>query len=214
MEVDGPNNTVVECDTIAPPTGPENPYGNAFFVEERVAQDGARGAARRRFRQDALLEGHQPRGTNWVGKPTGYKLEAKSPVRPFTHPDSPSGRRGRFIQHQLWVTPFEPGRALSGRRVRQPVDRQRRPRDLDRQGPADREHRHRALAQLRPASPAAAGGPSGAALRGCGFTLMPVGFFDQNPVIDLPPANQQGELLRVQAITSLTRGSHQAWTAR
>ncbi|MEA2772091.1 MAG: primary-amine oxidase, partial [Acetobacteraceae bacterium] len=25
MEVDGPNNTVVECDTIAPPLGPENP---------------------------------------------------------------------------------------------------------------------------------------------------------------------------------------------
>ena len=35
MEVDGPNNTVVECNTFAKPIGPENPYGNAFFVEER-----------------------------------------------------------------------------------------------------------------------------------------------------------------------------------
>ena len=43
---------------------------------------------------------------NWLGRPTGYKLEARSPVKPYTHPDSPSGRRSRFIQHQLWVTPF------------------------------------------------------------------------------------------------------------
>src|SRR6202046_675333 len=36
MEIDGPNNTVVECDTAALPPGPENPYGNAYAVEERV----------------------------------------------------------------------------------------------------------------------------------------------------------------------------------
>src|SRR5207248_1320425 len=35
MEVDGPNNTVLECNTRAWPIGPENPYGNAFYVEEK-----------------------------------------------------------------------------------------------------------------------------------------------------------------------------------
>ena len=35
MEVDGPNNTVVECDTRALPVNADNPYGNAFRMEER-----------------------------------------------------------------------------------------------------------------------------------------------------------------------------------
>src|SRR6478752_6772497 len=42
MEVDGPSNTVIECDTIAPPVGPENPYGNAFLLEETVLPTEAR----------------------------------------------------------------------------------------------------------------------------------------------------------------------------
>ena len=48
-----------------------------------------------------------PGTRNWVGKPTGFKLESGSPVRAFIAPDSPSGRRARFVQHQLWVTPFD-----------------------------------------------------------------------------------------------------------
>ena len=93
VEIDGPNNTVVECDTIALPAGPENPYGNAFLVEETVLADRDSRHARRRFRPDALLEGHQPgQAKNWLGGPTeGYKLEARSPVKPFTHPNSPFG---------------------------------------------------------------------------------------------------------------------------
>jgi primary-amine oxidase len=35
-------------------------------------------------------------------------LSGGGDVKPFTHPDSSSGRRSRFIQHQLWVTPFDP----------------------------------------------------------------------------------------------------------
>ncbi len=34
MAVDGPNNTVVEVDTIADPPGPDNPWDNALSVVE------------------------------------------------------------------------------------------------------------------------------------------------------------------------------------
>ena len=38
LEVDGPNNTVVECDTIVPPAGPENPLrANAVFGRVRAS---------------------------------------------------------------------------------------------------------------------------------------------------------------------------------
>jgi primary-amine oxidase len=30
MTVDGPGNTVVECDSVALPPGPDNPHGNAY----------------------------------------------------------------------------------------------------------------------------------------------------------------------------------------
>ena len=194
MEVDGPNNTVVECDTIAPPTGPENPYGNAFFVEERVLK--SEGEAQRDVDYDKMRYWKviNPDAKNWLGKPTGYRLEAKSPVRPFTQADSPSGRRSRFIQHQLWVTAFDAERALSGGRVRQPVDRPGGHRDLGCPEPADREHRRRALAQLRAASPAATGGSSGAALHLMRVHHDAVRLLRPEPGHRPAAGDQQGEL--------------------
>ena len=113
MEVDGPNNTVTECDTLAIPTGPENPYGNAFFVQE-TALTSELGARRDfDFGKMRFWKITNPNKQNWVGTPTAYKLEARSSVQPFTDPDSPSGKRGRFLQHQLWVTPVRCGRAVS-----------------------------------------------------------------------------------------------------
>ena len=108
MEVDGPNNTVVECDTRALPVDADNPYGNAFLIEEKPLRTELQAQRDVDFGKMRYWKIINPEATNWVGKPTGYKLEAGSPVRTFTHPDSPSGRRGRFIQHQLWVTPFDP----------------------------------------------------------------------------------------------------------
>src|ERR1700728_1622406 len=94
MEVDGPNNTVTECDTLALPVGPDNPYGNAFYVQETALKSEA--AAQRDFDFSKMRYWRiiNRQTTNWVGKPTAYKLEAKSPVHPYTHPDSPSGKRG------------------------------------------------------------------------------------------------------------------------
>ena len=168
MEVDGSANTVVECDTIAP-AGPENPYGNAFYVEERPLT--TESAARRDvdFAHMRYWKIVNPETRNWVGQPTAYKLEAGSAVRPFTHPDSPSGRRGRFIQHQLWVTPFHPeerfpaGEFVNQSRGDDGIETWTSAR------PSHRECRHRAVAQFRAASFAAAGGSSGTALRDVRF---------------------------------------------
>jgi primary-amine oxidase len=108
MEVDGPENTVVECDTLALPPSPDNPYGNAFYVEERPLTTELQARRNVDFAHMRYWKIVNPNRRNWVGMPTGYKLEPSSAVTPFTAPDSPSGRRGRFIRHQLWVTPFNP----------------------------------------------------------------------------------------------------------
>ena len=187
MEVDGPNNTVVECDTIAPPTGPENPYGNAFFVEERVLT--TEQAAQRDFDFEKMRYWKvvNPTALNWLGRPTGYKLEARSPVRPFTQPGSPSGKRSSFIQHQLWVTPFSPDeRYPAGEFVNQSTGQDGILTWTAKDRPIENTDivlwhsfglHHLPRPEDHPVQPCVV----------CGFTLLPVGFFDQNPVIDLPP---------------------------
>lgn len=186
MEVDGPRNSVVECDTIAPPPGPDNPYGNAFYVEEAVLTTEL--SARRNVDYDKMRYWKfvNPDARNWLGHPTGYKLEASSPVRPFTDPDSPSGRRGRFIQHQLWVTPFSPEeRYPAGEFVNQSVGQDGLQAWTAQDRPIENTDivvwhsfglHHLPRPEDHPVQPCIV----------CGFTLAPIGFFDQNPVIDLP----------------------------
>ena len=188
MEVDGPNNTVVECDTMVDPVGSDqNPYGNAFYVQERglkTERDGRCNADFAKMRNWKIIN---ESAANWLGQPTGFRLEADSAVRPFTHPDSPSGRRGRFIQHQLWVSAFHPEeRYPAGEFVNQSTGDDSVEVWTDQDRPIQNADivlwhsfglHHLPRPEDHPVQPCVV----------CGFKLMPCGFFDQNPVIDLPP---------------------------
>jgi primary-amine oxidase len=188
VEIDGPTNSVVECDTLADPAfTAENSYGNAFHLQERVLMSEREAQRDVDFGRMRFWKIINPRKRNWVGTPTGYRLEATSPVRPFTHPDSPSGRRGRFIQHQLWVTAYDPKQRFpSGEFVNQSDGSD----GIETWMQADRPiadadivvwHsfglHHPVRPEDHPVQPCVF----------CGFKLLPAGFFDQNPVIDLPP---------------------------
>ena len=187
MEVDGPNNTVTECDTHALPYGDENPHGNAFVIEERPLLTELQAQRDYDFSKSRYWRVINPEKKNWVGRPTGFKLEPGSSVHPYTHPDSPSGRRGRFIQHQLWVTPFDPeerfpagdfvnqSRGLDGLPSWTTADRPIENTDIVLWHSFGLHHLPRP--EDHPVQPCVV----------CGFKLMPSGFFDQNPVIDLPP---------------------------
>jgi primary-amine oxidase len=191
VEVDGPNNTVVECDTRALPVGPENPHGNAFLVEERPLRTELEAQRDFDFSKMRYWRVINPAAANWVGRPTGFKLEAASPVQPFTAPDSPSGRRGQFIRHQLWVTPFSAEERFPAGDF---VNQSRGGEGLPAWTSADRcvENtdivlwhvfglHHLPRPEDHPVQPCVV----------CGFKLMPSGFFDQNPVVDLPPGHNQ-----------------------
>ena len=128
-----------------------------------------------------------PTARNWVGRPTGFKLEPSSSVQPYTHPDSVSGRRGRFIQHQLWVTAFDPEeRFPAGEFVNQSKGEEGLPTWIKANRPLENTDivvwhsfgmHHMPRPEDHPVQNCVV----------CGFKLMPSGFFDQNPVIDLPP---------------------------
>ena len=169
-----------------PAIGSENPYGNAFYVEERPLRTECEAQRNSDFARMRYWKIVNPEVWNWVGKPTAYKLEAGSVVQPFTAPDSPSGRRGRFIQHQIWVTPFDPAerfpagefvnqsRGDDGLQVWTARDRNIANTDIVLWHSFGLHHLPRP--EDHPVQPCVV----------CGFKLLPLGFFDQNPVINLP----------------------------
>jgi len=187
MDVDGTENSVVECNIVVPPKGPENPYGNAFYEEATTLK--TEKAARRRVSPatQRYWKIVNPNVRNGVGRPTAYKLEATSPVMVFTDPTSASGRRGGFIQNHVWVTPFSAReRYPAGDYVNQSEGGLGLPQWTE----ADRKTEntdvvvwhvfglhHSVRPEDFPVQPVVT----------CGFKLMPSGFFDRNPMIDLPP---------------------------
>ena len=191
MEVDGPDNTVIECDTQAPPMGPDNPYGNAFFVEERALATERAACRNVDFARQRYWKVVNPNVLNWVGEPVGYKLEAGSAVQPYTHPDSPSGKRGRFIQHQLWVTAFDAEeRYPTGEFVNQSTGDD----GIDVWTARDRNVENVDIVLWHSFGLHHLPRPEDHPVQSCvvcGFKLMPHGFFDQNPVIDLPRARNE-----------------------
>jgi len=100
MAIDGDRNTAVECNTYAEPDE-TNPYGNAFYEEEKVLASESEAGRRANSAMQRYWKFINTGNTNRVGGPTGYKLEAKDCITPFLKPDSPSGRRSAFVNNHL-----------------------------------------------------------------------------------------------------------------
>ena len=140
------------------------------------------------FRQDALLEDHQS-GAAELGR-HGRRATSWRRARRCGRSLIPTARRGgaaRFIQHQLWVTPFDPEeRFPAGEFVNQSTGDDGLA-DLD----APRTGRWRTRTSCYGTASACTICRGRRIIRSspassCGFKLHAAGFFDQNPVIDLP----------------------------
>ena len=125
---------------------------------------------------------------NGVGEPTAYKLLPAATPTLLADPTSSVGRRAAFASHNLWVTPFDPE---------------------ERRAAGDYPNQHKGMPACRP-------GPRRIApivdtdivlwhsfgvthiprpedwpvmpVEYTGFTLLPSGFFDRNPALDVPPS--------------------------
>jgi primary-amine oxidase len=187
MAVDGEGNSIVECNTRAEPPGPANPYGNAFFVEETVLATETAAARRAEPATQRYWKVINPGRLNRVGRPTGFRLEPANVLTPFVAPDSPSGRRTRFMRNHLWVTAYDPEeRYPAGEYMNHSdgrgdiVDFVAQDRNLEN---ADLVLWHVfGLHHL----PRPEDFPVQPVIR-TGFQLTPCGFHDQNPAIDLAP---------------------------
>ncbi len=194
MAVDGSGNSVIECNTVAEEDA-NNPYGNAFYQVETVLK--TEGAAARRANPDSqrYWKVVNPNKTNHVGKPTGYKLMPTHTLANFLKPNSPSGIRSNFTENHLWVTKFDAEERYPAGEYMNHSDGRGGVADFAKQDrPIENTDlvlwhvfglHHVPRTEDFPVQPCIT----------AGFKLMPAGFFNQNPGIDVAPgANKASKL--------------------
>ena len=187
FDLDGGPNSVTETRSETEPEGVQNPHGNAWKTVSRTF-----GSEREAIRDLDLSEARawtvvNPERRNAVGQPVGYRLLPGDNTLPFATPDSPLRRRAGFVDHHLWVTPYDPAeRYPAGEFPYQHRGGDGLPRWTQADRPIEStdvvvwytmNHHHVPRPEDWPVMPVAK----------IGFMLKPWGFFDHNPGLDVPP---------------------------
>ncbi|MBO1269473.1 primary-amine oxidase [Arthrobacter sp. PO-11] len=191
-DIDGVQNTVVEVNSEAIPLGEDNPYGMAWVTRETPLRTERQ--ARRTINPGSARFWRitNPSRLNEMGESVAYRLQPGANVGLFLHEDSPMLRRAKFASKHLWVTPYDQHeRYAAGDYPWQ----NRGPDGLPRWTEADRNIdntdivawyvvgvHHVPRVEEWPVMPVAK----------AGFHLLPDGFFDGNPSLDLPRPHHAG----------------------
>ena len=187
LDVDGPINEVHEVDVVPDALGGDNQFA-AGFRPKVTRLESERAAVRvvdpARSRTWRIVN---PEVHNAHGQPVAYKLLPGPTPTLLADPSSSVGQRAGFATANVWVTPFDPAeRRAAGEHPNQSAGGDGLPRWTAR----DRSlvgtdvvlwHTfgltHVPRPEDWPVMP----------VERCGFSLVPAGFFDRNPTLDVPP---------------------------
>ena len=189
LDIDGGANTVHMTESEPLAVGPENPHGLAMVqrsIPLRTEQEGKQDYAWSTQRAWKVVN---PASINRLGSPAAYKLVPGACFPAMMDPGSPIFQRGQVIGHALWVTAYSPDeRWPCGEFVVQS--------EQDR-GLAEWTAQNRSIENTDvvlwyvfgihhitrpedwPVMP----------VDTVSFWLKPVGFFDRNPALDVPPTH-------------------------
>ena len=123
--------------------------------------------------------------------PVGYKLLPQATPTMLAKKDSLHGRRAGFARHNLWVTPYAPDEldAGAGAFTNLHPGGAGLPAYTAKDRPLENTDlvvwhafgvTHVPRPEDWPVMP----------VEYCGFTLLPVGFFERNPALDVPPSHE------------------------
>ena len=187
LEVDGPVNEVFEVSAEPMPIGEGNPWSNGFVPVARRLDSELQARRNVDPATSRYWKFVNPRVKNRLGEPVAYKLLPSSTPTMLAHPESSVGRRAGFARHNLWVTPFAPDeRRGAGDYPNQHAGGDGLPRwtsqdrllvDTDIVAWHTFGVTHIPRPEDWPVMP----------VEYSGFHLIPVGFFDANPALDVPP---------------------------
>ena len=190
LDVDGVDNRVVEVEAEVVPPGDGNPWSNAFRARKTLLE---RESNARRMVNTATSRSWRvvnDAARNGLGQPTAYKLiPTMSTPALLADASSSVGQRAGFARHNLWVTPYAPSEM---RAAGDYPNQSRGGAGLPEWTQADRDLvdtdvvlwysfgiTHFPRPEDWPVMP----------VEYTGFLLAPVGFFDRNPALDVPPSS-------------------------
>lgn len=196
--VDGVNNSVAEWNVqVEDPDDLEaNPFGNAFYFKTEVLpteQAAIRDCCSDTARFWQVLNPHV---TNTIGSNTSYKLQTKTAIKPYANLKTAQFlRRAQFLQHQLWVTPFAaderfpggdfPNQCMTVEGLPKWTEANRNVADTDIVMWHIFGVTHCPRPEEWPIMP----------VEHCGFKLLPFGFFDHSPAMDIPTKAAAGSAM-------------------
>ena len=188
MCVDGEDNVVYEVNTVAEPPGPDNPHNNAFYAKATPLKSELEGQRVIDPMSGRYWLVRSASTKNSLGQPVGYKLMPGENILPFAHPEASIIKRAGFMTKHLWVTPYHsdeitatgkyPNQHPGGAGLPEYTKNDRNVENTDVVLWYTVGYHHVPRPEDWPISPVAY----------CGFHLKPVGFFDTNPVLDVPPS--------------------------
>jgi primary-amine oxidase len=190
LDVDGPDNTVLACGSMARPVGPANPHGLDLVVTETPLRTELEGRQDCDWASQRTWKIASASARNRLGAPTAYKLVPAGSFPALFDPSALPLRRAEVIGHQLWVTPQRdderwpcgefPNLSVSdtGLPVWTAADRPIEATDVVLWHVFGLHHITRP--EDWPVMP----------VDRTSFWLKPWGFFDRNPALDVPPSHE------------------------
>ena len=186
--IDGIANTVQQVDVVPDPVDENNPYENAFYSKATTLRTEKQSLAHLNLETGRTWKFINPSAKNAMGTPTGYKFFPGDNAFPFASPNAWWRRRAGFVDHHVWVTPYQedekyaagdfPNQSTGGDGLVKWVKTDRPIENTDVVFWYTFGHTHIPRPEDCPVMPTAY----------IGFLLKPNGFFDANPSNDVPPS--------------------------
>jgi primary-amine oxidase len=191
FDLDGPANSVYQVDVVPDEPGEANPFVNAFQARGTLLKTEKQARANVRVETARSWKIVNRSVRNAVGEPVGYKFIPGDNTVPFASPEAWWRKRAGFVNHHVWVTPFQadekyaagdyPNQSSGGDGLPRWTEQDRAIEDTDVVLWYTMGHTHVPRPEDYPVMPVAY----------IGFILKPFGFFDVNPALDIPPSEKK-----------------------
>ena len=187
-DLESGDNQLYETNVEALPVSEDNPHGmqlSAVAKHLKTESEAKRNVSNASSRTWKIINANK---TNSFGLPSGYKLLPGNTPALLAHPDSPPGKRASFAKHNLWATPFDKGEQAAGGEYSVMHSGQG---GLDELTASNRDISECDLVTWHTFGVTHTPRPEDwpvMPVEYCGFHLIPVGFFEKNPTINLPPS--------------------------
>jgi primary-amine oxidase len=192
LDVDGGPNSVYEVDVVPSGGGEDDAWANG--IEARATLLASEAVAQREVdpARSRIWKVVNPGSLNGLGEPVAYKLLPSAVPTLLAGPGSVVRDRAAFATHNLWVTPYDadelrpagpyPNQHPGGAGLPEWTAADRSLVDTDIVLWHTFGVTHVVRPEDWPVMP----------VERTGFWLIPVGFFDRNPALDIPPAPHCG----------------------